>query len=329
MGTTYSYPASHLKGKAQDPRLRQSSSQVTSARGVTIDLPEELKTVEELATRKETQLQFIEAAELRERALTICEEVLGPEHSITLNALQNLSIVYERQGEQQKAETLYDRVFSDPRTGQQLHIVQHLEKLLTLRSELLGGEHPSTISMMFQLSRSFKGIGKRSEAARLDERVYETRSRVLGGAATATLQAAEQLAESYSHVGRFRDAAALEEITVAARKRSLGTKHSDTQRAQENLAATYSNLDRPDDAAQLQEQIVHSRTESLGEQHPETLQAQYNLARYYRAMGKDREATELEGSTRLFLEATIENLDIRPNNSTGLLQVSRVISGFT
>ncbi|MBA2393743.1 MAG: tetratricopeptide repeat protein [Ktedonobacteraceae bacterium] len=72
--------------------------------------------------------QYAEAEPLYERALAICEEVLGEKHPDTARSLNNLGMLYYMQGKYAEAEPL-------------------LKRALTIYEQILGLTHPSTITV--------------------------------------------------------------------------------------------------------------------------------------------------------------------------------------
>jgi len=69
--------------------------------------------------------EYAQAKPLYERALTIREEVLGPEHPDTAQSLDNLAVLLDAQGDYAQAKPLYERA-------------------LAIYEEVLGPEHPNT-----------------------------------------------------------------------------------------------------------------------------------------------------------------------------------------
>jgi tetratricopeptide (TPR) repeat protein len=62
---------------------------------------------------------------LYERALAICEQVLGPNHPDTARSLNNLAFLYQSQGDYEHAKPLYERA-------------------LAIMERTLGSNHPDT-----------------------------------------------------------------------------------------------------------------------------------------------------------------------------------------
>jgi tetratricopeptide (TPR) repeat protein len=95
------------------------------------------------------------ARPLSERALAICEKVLGPEHPVTATSLGKLARLLQAQGDLAAARPLYERV-------------------LAIREKVLGPEHRETKTARKNLARLLP-----SRAASL-ERLYQVARRWLG-----------------------------------------------------------------------------------------------------------------------------------------------------
>jgi tetratricopeptide (TPR) repeat protein len=91
--------------------------------------------------------QYWEAEPLWKSALTICEEMLGPEHPDTLSSLNNLAILYHSQGKYEQAKPLYQRA-------------------LEARERLLGPEHPDTIRVRNNYANLLQKMKQKTEVAR-------------------------------------------------------------------------------------------------------------------------------------------------------------------
>jgi tetratricopeptide (TPR) repeat protein len=70
---------------------------------------------------------------LYERALAICERVLGPDHPTTATSLNNLALLLQDQGELAAARPL-------------------LERALAISARVLGPEHQATVRSRRQLA---------------------------------------------------------------------------------------------------------------------------------------------------------------------------------
>jgi tetratricopeptide (TPR) repeat protein len=104
---------------------------------------------------------YNEAQSYAERALTITEQVLGPQHPSTATSLNNLAELYRNQGRYEEAEPLYQRA-------------------LTIREQVLGPQHPDTAGSLHNLALLYQDQGRYEEAEPLYQRALTIREQVLG-----------------------------------------------------------------------------------------------------------------------------------------------------
>ncbi|KAF6787063.1 Kinesin light chain 5, partial [Colletotrichum sojae] len=145
-----------------------------------------------------------------------------------------------------------------------------VRQAVTIRTEILGQEHPSTLTSMANLASTFWNQGRWKEAEELDVRVMETSLRVLGEEHPDTLTSMNNLASTFWNQGRWKEAEELFMRVMETRKRVLGEEHPDTLTSMHNLAFTWKDLEQWEDAMQLLQDCVRRRENVLGVDHPET-----------------------------------------------------------
>ena len=179
-----------------------------------------------------------------------------------------------------------------------------LTESVTQASNLLGTDHPDTLSTRNNLAGAYHDAGRLDEAIPLFEQNFEDRTRILGPRHPDTLTARDNLASAYHDAGRLDEAIPQYEQNLTDRTRILGPHHPDTLTARDNLASAYQTAGRLHEAIELFEQNLDDRTRILGPHHPDTLISRNNLAYAYRDAGRLHEAIELfeqnlKASTRI------------------------------
>lgn len=167
-----------------------------------------------------------------------------------------------------------------------------LRQVLEARSEILGEDHPATLTAINNLATALWMQERYDEVEPLDRRVLEIRRRVLGPDHPHTLRSLNGLAATLFSQGRFVAAAPLFEEALDAQRRVLGESHPDTLMLGNNLAAVYNELDRSDEAEVLLRGILEARIRVLGEDHPETTMTVHNLGVTLNQLGRCDEAVE-------------------------------------
>ncbi|KAJ6499503.1 hypothetical protein DFH09DRAFT_1289964 [Mycena vulgaris] len=171
--------------------------------------------------------------------------------------------------------------------------------VLEKRKQLLGADHPDTLSAMANLAATYWELGRYTEAEPLDCSVLEKRKQLLGADHPDTLSAMGKFGHHIPpawKLGRYTEAEPLERSVLEKRKQLLGADHPDTLSAMANLAATYRQLGRYTEAESLERSVLEKRKQLLGADHPDTLSAMANLAATYRQLGRYTEAEPLERS---------------------------------
>ncbi|KAI9652560.1 MAG: hypothetical protein M1821_008367, partial [Bathelium mastoideum] len=155
------------------------------------------------------------------------------------------------------------------------------KEVIKARKEVLGEEHPSTLTSIANLASTYRNQGRWKEAEELEVQVMETRVRVLGEEHPSTLTSMANLAVTYSEQGRQDKAEPLKKQVMETRVRVLGEEHPSTLTSMANLASTYWNQGRWKEAEELDVRVMETRVRVLGEEHPDTLTSMANLAVTY------------------------------------------------
>ncbi|KAF6817935.1 Kinesin light chain 5, partial [Colletotrichum sojae] len=146
-----------------------------------------------------------------------------------------------------------------------------VQEAVSTRTELLGQEHPDTLTSVANLASTYRNQGRWKEAEELEVRVMETSLRVLGEEHPNTLTSVANLASTFWNQGRWTEAEELFVRVMETRKRVLGEEHPSTLTSMHNLAFTWKNQERWEDATQLLQDCFHRRENVLGADHPDTM----------------------------------------------------------
>ncbi len=292
------------------PAAERSARRALAARGrvQAADAPGMLALESLLGSAINRQGRTDEAAELLAAAAARAE-VLPPTHdvrvSIALAQAVNLSDAGKREeaiallqsvrgpllAERGEASDVIDRLdnnlaISLARLGRFAEAAPLLERVLALRQQSLGPEHPDTLSTLTNLG-AVRGISGDAEgAAALQRESLSINRRRLGDSHPTTLNDINNLGASLVNLRRYDEARPLLEEGLAARRRVLGPEHPQTLRSMVNLASLLAQSGAIDEALAMQEEVVGLRRRTLGEDHPDTLFALTNLATMQRDAGR-------------------------------------------
>ena len=152
------------------------------------------------------------------------------------------------------------------------------EEALRLRTEVLGEQHPSTLTSMNNLAALYDSQGRYSEAEPLKVCCLALRKEVLGERHPDTLTSMNNLAALYDSLGRYCEAEPLKVSCLVMQMEVLGERHSDTLRSMNNLAELYRAQGRYSEAEPLYVNSLFLCRNVLGDRHPYTLSSMSNLA---------------------------------------------------
>ena len=165
-----------------------------------------------------------------------------------------------------------------------------LEVAVAVVEDVLGPDHPGTLTVRNNLAIAYKSVGCFGEAIDAWEELLPDCQRVLGADHPDTLSVRNNLALVYDSVGRFGEAIELFEQVLADRVRVLGDDNPYTLSVRNNLAIAYYSVGRFGEAIELFEQVLAERERLLGPDHPDTLTIRNSLAAAYHSAGRFYEA---------------------------------------
>ncbi|KAJ7610079.1 hypothetical protein FB45DRAFT_336013 [Roridomyces roridus] len=165
---------------------------------------------------------------------------------------------------------------------------------LERQRELLGKDHPDTLTAMANLAFTYWQLGRYQEAEKLDLSVLEQRQKLLSDDHPETVTAMANLAATYRKLGQYQEAEKLQLSVLKQRQKLLGDDHPDTLTGMANLAATSRKLGQYQEAEKLELSVLKQCQKLLGDDHPDTLTAMANLAATSRELGRYQEAEKLE-----------------------------------
>ena len=164
---------------------------------------------------------------------------------------------------------------------------------VTQAGDILGPNHPNTLTSRNNLACAYQDAGKLEESITLYEQNFTDFTRILGPDHPDTLTSRNNLAGAYREAGRVEEAITLYQQNLKDFENLLGPDHPDTLTSRNNLASAYQAAGRLDKAIPLYQQNLKDRTRTLGPDHPDTLTSRNNLACAYQDAGKLEESITL------------------------------------
>ena len=264
----------------------------------------EIQALNTQALQLHRQGKYGEALVVAERALSLAEKELGPEHPDTLVSVNNLGLLNAAQGRYGEAELLYKRMLAGhekvlgpehPDTLASVNILAILYQAQRRYSEAeplhkralqgfektLGTENPLTLMSVSSLGGLYSAQGRHSEAERLLKRALAGNENALGKEHPHTLKSISSLGEFYFNIGRYSEAEPLMDRALQGFEKALGPEHLETLAAINDLGTLYDVQGRSGEAEPLHKRALAGREKALGLEHPETLKSVNNLGYVY------------------------------------------------
>ena len=230
-----------------------------------------------------SQCGLWEAAEkLQLQVAEFAIQMLGMEHTVTMDILLLLSSTYWQLTRIQEAADLQQRV---------------LEACINLR-----GRHDlKTLKIMDAYGSSRWQQGRIPEARKIHETAVEGFKQVLGDDHVDTLRAMGNLGRAVGKDFRFTEAVKIHSTVVSGLRNKLGYSHLDTLIAMDNQAMAfydrtafgYGRRGDLDHAVGIERKVFEERKDKLGREHIYTLWAGLNLARIKALRGEVDEALSI------------------------------------
>ncbi|HEX6864198.1 MAG TPA: serine/threonine-protein kinase, partial [Thermoanaerobaculia bacterium] len=213
-----------------------------------------------------------------DRALTLRNQVLGPDHPDTLDTRR------------ERARVLF--MMGDPRQA-----VAEVRQVLARQEEVLGRDDPRTLQSVGQLASILAEGQDAAEARTLAERLVATYESQLGPLAAETLRAQNLLSRILIAQGEYARAETLARETAAAQQRAFGPENPDALSTLNTLAGALWFQDKLPELEQIVRKTLEIKVRLYGAEHPEVLDLKNNLATLLAGVGKVAEAEALARET--------------------------------
>jgi tetratricopeptide (TPR) repeat protein/tRNA A-37 threonylcarbamoyl transferase component Bud32 len=195
--------------------------------------------------------------------------------------------------------------------------------VITLRSRVLGPEHPDTLASRHRLIYALNEEEKHAEAEAEARAVVTLRERILGVEHPDTLLSRYNLASALYHEGKNTEAELIYRKVLKLDERVIGSQHKRTLAARIGLANTLNDQGKYAEAIRFYGEAIKLDEKVYGPEHPVTLNDRMDLATALQADG-NYPAAEAEYRAVIKLQAKVigpehaHTLNTR-NNLTELL----------
>jgi tetratricopeptide (TPR) repeat protein len=262
------------------------------------------------------QGKHVEAEKTYRRALDGYEKAWGPDHTSTLDTVNNLGSLCASQGKHAEAEKMYRRALDGyekawgPDHTSTLDTVNNLgnlyadqgkhaeaEKLyrraLDGYEKAWGPDHISTLDIVNNLALLYADQGKHAEAEKMYRRALDGYEKAWGPDHTSTLNTVNNLGNLYASQGKHAEAEKMYRRALDGYEKAWGPDHTSTLNTVNNLGNLYADQDKHAEAEKLYRQALDGYKKAWGPDYISTLDIINNLALLYADQGKHAEAEKM------------------------------------
>ncbi len=206
------------------------------------------------------QGKLTDAQTMYRRALHGYEKAWGPEHTSTLDIVNNLGLLYANQGKLTDAETMYQRA---------LHGYE----------KAWGPEHTSTLDTVNNLGILYANQGKLTDAETMYQRALNGYEKAWGPDHTSTLVTVNNLGVLYASQNKLTDAETMYRRALNGYEKAWGPEHTSTLNTVNNLGVLYAKQGKLTDAEKMYRRALNGYEKAWGSDHSSTKQIDRNLSR--------------------------------------------------
>ncbi len=245
---------------------------------------------------------YSQSRTFHEQALSVREEVCGPEHSAVAESFNRLAMLARVQGDNEKAERLHWQALTirekvlgphDLATAESLNNLgvlyraqgkyeqaePLLQRAISIRKQALGPEHVKTLLIVSNLGKLYVEQRKYEQAEELLQQTQMGFERILEPGHPLIAQNLGLLARLAYEQGNHEQAEHLWKQALAILEKALGLEHYALAKDLNNLAKLYLGQGRHADAQSLWKRAFDICEKALGPEHPETITYRERLER--------------------------------------------------
>ena len=254
-----------------------------------------------------------DAEKLYKGALAGYEKEWGPDHTCTLDTVNNLGGLYAGQGCLKDAEMMYNRALAGyekafgPDHISTLDTVNNLGILYADKGRLkdaemmynralagyekaFGPDHISTLETVNNLGVLYADKGRLEEAEMMYNRALAGYENAWGPDHTSALSVVNNLGIHYRKQGNLKEAEMMYNRALAGKEKVWGAEHTSTLDTVHSLGLLYANQGRLKEAEMMYNRALAGKERAWGSDHTSTLDTVNNLGLLYTDQGCLREA---------------------------------------
>jgi tetratricopeptide (TPR) repeat protein len=185
------------------------------------------------------------AEKMYQRALKGKEKIWGPDHTSTLDTVNNLGLLYVDQGKLADAEKMFQQA------------LEGYEKAC-------GTDHISTLNTINNLGNLYADQGKLVDAEKMYQQALEGKEKAWGPDHPSTLDTINNLSLLYADQGKLVDAEKMYQWALEGYKKAWGPDHISTLHTINNLGNLYKNQGKLADAEKMYQWALEGYEKAIG-----------------------------------------------------------------
>jgi len=208
-----------------------------------------------------------------QKALTICEKVLGKEHPYIVAIYNNIASVYSRQDDYPKALEWY-------------------QKVLKISENVFELDHPHTAIIYNNIAIVYENLDDYPKVLEWHQKALKIKEKVLGLDHPSTAVTYNNIANVYANQNDYPKALEWHQKALEIKEKVLGLDHPDTATTYNNIAGVYNRQGDYPKALEWYQKALEIREKVLGLEHPDTAVTYNNIAGMYYEQGDYPKALE-------------------------------------
>ena len=171
---------------------------------------------------------------------------------------------------------------------------EQASKAYEIRREMMGSEHPLTLTVMYIVARTLFNRSEYKAADSMFQQHFNLTKRILGSEHQETLRSMAFVAFiQFFYKGQFSEGEESYRTTLELRERALGLDHPDTLTGMANLGLMLRRQGKRVAAVEMHRKALMHQQKLLGYQHPDTLVSLDYLSQALTATGDHKSAEEM------------------------------------
>jgi tetratricopeptide (TPR) repeat protein len=213
------------------------------------------------------------AVHMLEWALDGYEKTLGKDHPSTLNTVHNMAMVFDKQGQLEKALKWYGRALDGT-------------------EKTLGKDHPSTLNTVHNMAMVFDKQGQLEKALKWYGRALDGTEKILGKDHLRTLTIVHNMAGVFRTKGQYEKALEWYGRALDGYEKTLRKDHLRTLKIVRNMALVFDKQGQNEKALEWYGRALNGTEKTLGKDHPSTLNTFHDMGGLFDNQGQYEKALE-------------------------------------